>query len=197
MNGQIGEELNISDWSHDNTLWASAQEKNRCSREHCRSSLRELANQRIQGAAPYRGPREQFSSWGQQPDGPGRKTPASAKWWAVRRSKFDNNTMRLNNVGRQEVQVTGFGGHTRNRRAEVRTQRAKDQGATGRRKGAIKTLPCNQERPIERRQDTRVKRKRVRKNLSRRRIKRRLKPERHEGNPAGRSRCKAPNPLAK
>ena len=80
--------------------------------------------------------------------------------------------MRLNNFGRQEVQVTGFGGHTRNRRAEVRTKRAKHQGATGRRKGAIKTLPRNQERPIERRQGTRGKRKRVRKNLSRRHIKR-------------------------
>ena len=71
-------------------------------------------------------------------------------------------------------QVTRFGGHTINSRTEVRAKRTKNQRATGHRKGTIKTLPRNQEQPIERRQETRGKRTSVRENLSRRHIKCRL-----------------------
>ena len=77
----------------------------------------------------------------------------------------------------------------------MRTQRTKDQRTTKHQKGTVELLPRNQKRLIERRQETRGIRYRIRENLKRRSIKMRPKPERHKGNPARRRRGEPLNPL--
>jgi len=120
----------------------------------------------------------------------GERAPRGRPIKDTKRGHKLHNTMQLNNVHREKVQITGFGGHIKNRSTKMKTERAKNQGTARRRKRTIKTLPRNQEQLIERRQETRGKGKRVRKDFCRRSVKTRLKPKGHEGHPARRRETK-------